>query len=580
VITAATGIAAGWWLSRTPDAAAPIEFTFGAPPGHTFVTAPPAVSPDGRYVAFVASDDRQSTAVWIRSLSERSARRIDTTAGTAAAPRWSPDSRSLLFLVGGTWKRTNIAGGPALTVLSDVVASLGASWNSNDEILLATANRTSLSRVRVSGSSVQQVTTLDPNKENSHRWPTWLPDNHHFLFTVRSDRPENLGIKLGSLDSAEVRPLVNMPSPGVYAKPGYLLFMTPDEVLMAQRLDPSTWTLQGEAQPIAAPVSYNGPSFAGLFDASFDGRIVAYLPASRVPSSLAWFDRTGKSTGRITAEQFYLGAVRVSPDGHTIAVELADERYGTRDLWLIDASTQALTRLTTNPATDWRPVFAPDGATIAFASDRAGASTIFRVATAGGAETVVYRAANGGAFPYDWSRDGKYLLATIDDQRGRADQIVMIPVDGSPAITLIDSELGRPSAPRFSPDGTHVAFVSDANGTREVYVMSIRDRRRVRVSTEGGFRPLWGGDGRELFFQNMRNEVMRAVLASDGSGVAVKPELLFVPCASVYSLYVAGAAELAHDVTADGTRFLFNCQSSVATPSEITVLVNWQSRLR
>jgi hypothetical protein len=116
-------------------------------------------------------------------------------------------------------------------------------------------------------------------------------------------------------------PLINVASPGVYAEPGWLLFITPDEVLMAQRLDRSSWTLQGAPQPVAAPVRYNGPSFTGSFDASDDGRVVAYVPASRARSALMWFDRTGRLIRKFGPEQDFR-SVRVAPDGLTAAVEL------------------------------------------------------------------------------------------------------------------------------------------------------------------------------------------------------------------------------------------------------------------
>src|SRR5687767_8113122 len=80
-------------------------------------------------------------------------------------------------------------------------------------------------------------------------------------------------------------------------------------------------------------------------------------------------------------------------------------------------ATNALTRLTTNPATDWRAVFSPDGQSVAFASDRAGASAVFRIAADGsGQETEVYRNPAGGAFPSDWSRDGRQLLVQLEDR--------------------------------------------------------------------------------------------------------------------------------------------------------------------
>ena len=574
VIAAMTGLAA--WLSRAPAVTppAPIEFTFSPPPGHTLTAAPPALSPDGRHIAFVAIDERQVRTVWIRAIDRQELRRLDGTEGAANTLHWSADSKALVFFTGGSFKRINIDGGPALTVLAGQVSNLGASWGPDDSILMAPANRTSLVRIPASGGSPQQVTTLNAEKENSHRLPRWLPDGRHFLFTVRSDRPETLGIKVGAIDSADVRPLINVASQGIYAEPGWLLFMTPEEVLMAQRLDRSSWTLQGAPQPVAAPVRYNGPSFTGAFDASGDGRVVAYLPASRGRSALMWFDRTGRLISTLGPEQSYRG-VRISPDGQRAAVELADERYGTREIWTIDAGTNALSRLTSNPATDWQPVFSPDGSSIAFASDRAGASTIFRVASNGaGGESTLYRDPGGGAFPRDWSRDGKHVLALVDGTNGQPQKLILIPVDGGEARTL---SAGIVLGGRLSPEGDRIAIVSTETGAREIYVFSIRDGRRVRVSAAGGSLPAWGRDGGELFYLNSRNDITRVRLSGGADLVPGKEEVLFRPCASVDRVFTS---EGSFSVSSDGLRLLIACDPPESVPSSITVVVNWQSKLR
>jgi Tol biopolymer transport system component len=577
VVVAATALALRW--TDPPAGPAPaIEFTLAPPPDYTF-RGVPAPSPDGRLIAFLAQDADRVMSLWIRPL-DGPARQLEGTQGIAGEPVWSPDSRSLAFLMGDTWKRVNADGGPLVTIVSGVVADLGASWGLGDTMLLAPANRTHLSRVPATGGSLEAVTTLDTAKENSHRWPHVLPDGRHFLFTVRSDRPDHLGIKIGTFGSTEVRPLVSTPSEGKFAMPGWLLFMTPDAVLMAQRLDPRTWTLSGAAQPVAAPVRYNGPSFNGSFDASSDGRVLTYVSGSTAQGALAVFDRAGTPVGTIGPERNYR-ALRISPDGRRAAVELVDDRYATRDIWLVDTVTNALTRVTTHSATDWRPVFSPDGNSLAFASDRAGASTAFRIAVDGsGGEKLMYRHPSGGAFPSDWSRDGTHLLMQIENSQGRRSGFVSVPVDGSPPVTLIDNDPAIVSSGRYSPEGDRIAFASAATGAFEIYVMSIADRRRVRISTDGGLHPAWGRDGRELFFHDPRGTIFLATLDSGPGVIRSRPAPVLRPCTALNRVFVSIDAEAGFDVSADGSRMLARCDPPDALLSAITVVVNWQSRLR
>jgi eukaryotic-like serine/threonine-protein kinase len=575
----AIGVAGTSWRWRSARVAppAPVEFAFAAPPGYTLAPTPPVPSPDGQRIAFLARDEKQVAAIWIRSIDNPMPRKLDGTEGVDGAVSWSPDGRAIAFFVDSVWKRINGDGGTPVTIVANVQSNLGGSWGPNDMFLIAPGNRTSLSRVTVTGGSLQQVTTLDADRDNSHRFPQILPDGRHFLFTVRSDSPERLGIKLGSFDAGDTRTLVNVASSGVYVEPGWLLYVTPDEVLMAQRLDPVTWTIKGPAQQVAGPVRYNGPSFIGSFDASLDGRVIDYIPARRSGSTLEWFDRSGKSLGPAGPERAYR-SVRLSNDGRRAVVELADSQVGTRDLWLLDTDARALTRLTSHPATDWVAVFSPDSSTIVFASDRAGASTLFRTPANGtGPETLLYRhSKGGGVFPVGWSARGNQVL--LEASLGGATELLLIHADsGTP---VASGSRQRPDgfvAGRLSPTGDLVAFSWRSSGTLEIDVMSLRDGQRVRVSTDGGSSPVWGPDG-ELFYYHARDGIMRAKLT--GTTVVAKPQPLFRPCATIGRLFGTNPTEIKYDVSADAKRFLAVCDPPDVVPAAINVIVNWQSKLK
>ena len=169
--------------------------------------------------------------------------------------------------------------------------NLGATWSKDNVIVLAPVNRTVLHRVPASGGTPEAITTLNPARhENSHRWPHFLPDGRHFLFTARSDVKENNLIYVGSLDSKDIMPLVAAQSNAVYAVPGYLLFAQ-EGTLMAQRFDARALSLSGEAFPVAGHVAHTTPSSSAAFGASADGTVLAYQTAGRRDARIAWFDR-------------------------------------------------------------------------------------------------------------------------------------------------------------------------------------------------------------------------------------------------------------------------------------------------
>jgi hypothetical protein len=76
-------------------------------------------------------------------------------------------------------------------------------------ILLTTGFTSPLYQISSGGGGVKPVTTLDsPRGETSHRWPFFLPDGRHYLYLIRSSKPENRGIFVGSLDSKEKKRLL------------------------------------------------------------------------------------------------------------------------------------------------------------------------------------------------------------------------------------------------------------------------------------------------------------------------------------------------------------------------------------
>src|SRR5439155_21674551 len=178
-----------------------------------------ALSPDGRYLVFVAAGDGPQ-GLWLRALDKTEAQPIAGTEG-ANYPFWSPDSRSIAFTAASKLKRTNVAGGPPQT-LANNSALRGGAWGADGTIRFS-ASLGPLSRVAASGGDPVTVTRLDPPRQSQHVFPQFLPDGRHFLFYVVGT-PEASGIYLGSLDGREPKRLVAADSTGAYLAPGMIAF--------------------------------------------------------------------------------------------------------------------------------------------------------------------------------------------------------------------------------------------------------------------------------------------------------------------------------------------------------------------
>jgi hypothetical protein len=138
----------------------------------------------------------------------------------------------------------------------------------------------------------------------------------------------------------------------------------------------------------------------------------------------------------------------------------------------------------------------------------------------------------------------------------------------------------------FSPDGKWIAYDSDESGPNEVYVRAFSSaaaaaRGKWQVSTQGGTRPRWRGDGKELFYLADSNRfsqstrMMAAGIRTTATGVETdKPRELF-------PIFV-GFGGSPYDVTSDGQRFLVEELSTATGPNQtpLTVVTNWQAGLK
>src|SRR5262249_15318809 len=151
----------------------------------------------------------------------------------AQDPFWSPDSHWVGFFADGNLKKIPIGGGPVQVVAEGVVDSRGGSWGSDGTILFA-PSAGPISRVEADGRTITPVTRLDTTRnEGAHRWPQFLPDGRHFLYTVLSGSAEQRGVYAGSLDGKTKIFLLRARSDtnAFYASPGYLLFVDGDTLL-------------------------------------------------------------------------------------------------------------------------------------------------------------------------------------------------------------------------------------------------------------------------------------------------------------------------------------------------------------
>jgi serine/threonine protein kinase len=559
-----------------------VRFYADPPPGHTFVKfgTQATLSPDGRHLAFVASNHEPGPStslgtgsqLWVRPLDTPVARPLPDTAG-AAGPFWSPDGRHVAFFTKGTLKRIGLVD-DRCAVIGDVpTGTLGSgAWNTDGTIVVGSPD-TGLFQLPASGGRPVPLTRVDQARDRGHTSPQFLADGRRFLFLLRTNDAQRSGIYLSSLDHPDEQTFIVKTSfKAEYAEPGLLVFLR-DRTLWAQPFDLTARKLTGDARLIAERVAFNEASGRASFSTSQEG-VLAYHAAAT--TRLVWYDRGGRQLSAIAVNDFDANPV-LSPDGRLVAFSLADAHTHKRNLWAYEIAMNRLRRLTDDDSrNDVAAVWSADGRRLAFASDRAGGRfELFVKSLDDDAESLLYSAADD-LWPLDWSRDGTVLLF----RRG-ADfrQLWALPLGGGDPF-LLASSTPSVAVARLSPDGRWLAYVSGETGKEEVFVRAFPSGdRRVQVSHGGGAEPVWCAAGSELVYLTRKGTFASVPVQFDGDVVRLGQAELLFQAALVGSSSVGTLARNQYDVTADGQRFLVNVPSADPSAIPITVVVNWVTAL-
>ena len=575
----AGGAAAVWWMARpAKDPPAVVRFEIPLSPG-TAGFGPVRVSPDGHTVAFLVLTE-PANQIWTRSIDSPEARRVEGTDG-ATTLFWSPDSQSIAFASDGRLLVVPASGGPSRPIAT--LPSRGeyyGSWGAGGEILLSEstgnvgvtrAARASTSvfngllRVRVNAGAAEPFRQPDSSRgEQNYLFPNFLPDGNHYLFNIRT-ATGRFQTYVGNLDSSEVVELSGIESNTFYSSSGHILFLR-NGALTAQRFDAGSRQLLGDAVTVQQRVV---PTAAPTGRVSAVGGVIAFAAfTGGLNASLNWFDRTGRSLGEAAPSGVYVNP-ELSKDDRFVAWDEGGGPEG--DTWVRDLSRGLTTRLTSDPGNQGIPQWSPDGSRIAYRSDRDGAIGVLVSREFGvvGDETVLLKASTPTT-PFDWSIDGRYVAFV---QEG--DVWLLEPGSGKPS--RITSTPSVETNVRVSPDGRWLAYQSNEPGAGrpdEIYLHSISDRRRkLQVSTAGGYAPRWRRDGRELYYMAPDRTLMAVEIDLGGAQPRIgEPAALFRPRVP------AGAGAREYAVSRDGRFLIRTVEEDQA--AGISVILNALERLR
>ena len=570
ILVAALAGMAGWLALKPAPAVVEtpvIRANFDLPPnvhvndvlaGNTI-----AVAPHGDMIAFT-SVGVSGFQMFLRRVNEVSARQIGDGNVAGRNLTFSPDGHFLAFTEGNVLKKIAVDGGQISTLgTTGGTNPYGLSWSADTIYIGSFAG---MWKVPANGGNGVPVGATDsPSARSGRRWPYVLPDGKAIVYASGSSSSTLPRLSVMSTDSeqsTEFSPIMAAPLGLIDDQ---LVYISPTGGLMAVRFDAKAH------QPIGEPVQLDE---GVLVDAT--SGVKASLSSSGTLVYLrgrAQFQpvvvTAGSTPAPLLSEASSYSTPRFSPDGRRVA--MAVTTANAQDIWIYDIDRNTPTRLTTD-GVNLRPEWTPDGRQVVFISQRGGKAGIWRQPVDGSAPAEKLFERDLEPFEALVSPDSKWLIIRTAPGATFSRDILAMSLTGDTTLTPIVTGPFTESLPRLSPDGKWLAYQSNETTNFQIYVRPFPGAgARTGVSDLGGTEPIWGKDGKSLYYRGPVGEVVK-VDVSTGSSFSIGQRRVVLT-----GDYLTDSSHPNWDVDLNG-RFLMLRRAGAE--AQTIVVHNWARELR
>jgi eukaryotic-like serine/threonine-protein kinase len=579
------GAAAAWRLKPVPPAEPRVGVMFREvlPVDQSFTSSRHviAMAEDGSRIAYVAN--RQ---LYVREMNGLEGHLLPGSEENAIEPMFSPDGRFLAYFASESGapaaaqpyslRKRAVDGGASVVLGSIPGAPFGGVWrNGLITFAMNAGSQCGIYAIPDTGGTPRALVTVDCATERAVQ-PDVLRDGRHIIFgvplpmnTTRETASGEGPIVIDVIGGGQRKVLVQSGANPRVLPTGHLAYMHEGSI-WAVPFDVDHPEVSSVAPVrLVENVAQTGASSSGQFAVSATGSL-AYVAGNLAATlrRLVWVDRKGGEQV-LAAPPNTFQQPRLSPDGTKVAVSAGANIW----VWVLASDTPM--RVTDEGGVEYNPAWSHDGRFLFFDLNAGGGTQIVRRPADGTGKSEVVVPVPGG-YPESVSPDGKWLLYHTAPRVA-----MMAPLDGHGQTRPLLDGAAQVSDAEISPSGRWLAYESNESGRFEIYVRPWPDVEsgRVPISSHGGQHPLWSRDGRELFFISGTGMMMSTTIKPGSDFAHDKPVELF--SASPYYVNVARD----YDVSLDGKRFLMVKTADVkGAKPPLVIVTNWfddvQRRLR
>jgi Tol biopolymer transport system component/tRNA A-37 threonylcarbamoyl transferase component Bud32 len=451
----------------------------------------PALSPDGKMVAFVWNGENQDNwDIYVKLVDEGVPVRLTHDPADDRSPTWSPDGRLVAF------QRTSADRGGIY-----LVPSLGGSERKLSNLMSVTN--------AIWGPHTK---ALD-----------WSPNGKFLASSERASVELPLRIVLLAVDTGVKNPLTSGPSDL------FPVFSPDGESLLFHRTGAGRSDLYrvsvagGEPRPVTT--DHDGDADSGAWTASGTEIIFA---GDWYEGGLFRIEAQGGEPQPFSPGGQFGYYPSISRQGHRLVY--SEQTYDT-DIWRLDLSSaqsgkpSSLNRLISSSRREDTPHFSPDGKRIAFDSNRSGHWEIWVCDNDG--QNSVRLTSFGGHYTTGtprWSPDGAFIAF---DSRPSGQSTIFVINAESRVQRNLTGEAYDTLVPSWSRDGRWVYFSSNESGSWQVWKMPVDGSQRIQVPKKGGFEAFESFDGTSVYY---RRQTIRTQFGKFLHPAAKRPVSLLTPC--------------------------------------------------